>query len=100
MLNRLSPRERFEQRRPDATRCDAEHANGEDEREHPVVPSPRVLGKIVGTEPLPMAFVIRGSVKEETVMDRQENSVLEAGWLLAVPLSIGFAVLIAGLVLG
>lgn len=99
MLNRLSPRERFEQRRPDATQCDAEHANGEDSREHPVVPSPRVLGKIVGTEPLPMAFVIRGSVKEETVMDRQ-NSVLEAGWLLAVPLSIGFAVLIAGLVLG
>lgn len=98
MLNRLSPRERFEQ--VDLTRRDAEHANGEDEREHPVVPSPRVLGKIVGTEPLPMAFVIRGSVKEETVMDRQENSVLEAGWLLAVPLSIGFAVLIAGLVLG
>ncbi len=63
-------------------------------------PSLRVLGKIVGTEPLPMTFVIRGSVKEETVMDRQENSVLEAGWLLAVPLSIGFAVLIAGLVLG
>lgn len=43
---------------------------------------------------------MRGSVKEETVMDRQENSVLEAGWLLAVPLSIGFTVLIAGLVLG
>jgi hypothetical protein len=75
-------------------------ANGEDEREHPVVPISPGPRQIVGTEPLPMTFVIRGSVKEETVMDRQENSVLEAGWLLAVPLSIGFAVLIAGLVLG
>jgi hypothetical protein len=100
MLNRLSPRERFEQRRPDATQCDAADANSEDEREHPVVPISPGPRQIVGTEPLPMTFVIRGSVKEETVMDRQENSVLEAGWLLAVPLSIGFAVLIAGLVLG
>ncbi|WP_287331006.1 hypothetical protein [Mesorhizobium sp.] len=75
-------------------------ANGQGEREAPWCHRRRVVGKSVGTEPLPGAFVMRGSVKEETVMDRQENSVLEAGWLLAVPLSIGFTVLIAGLVLG
>lgn len=32
-------------------------------------------------------------------MNRPENSALEAGWLLAVPFSIGFVVLVAGLVL-
>ncbi|WP_189522603.1 MULTISPECIES: hypothetical protein [unclassified Mesorhizobium] len=78
----------------------AADANGESEREAPWCDRRRVVGKSAGTDPLPRAFVIRGSVKEETVMDRQENSVLEAGWLLAVPLSIGFTVLIAGLVLG
>ncbi|MGX9178359.1 hypothetical protein [Mesorhizobium sp. BHbdii] len=78
----------------------AADANGEGEREALWCHLSGSSAKSVGTDPLPRAFVIRGSVKEETVMDRQENSVLEAGWLLAVPLSIGFAVLIAGLVLG
>lgn len=32
-------------------------------------------------------------------MYRAQNSVLEAGWLLAVPLSLAIAVLLAGLLL-
>lgn len=32
-------------------------------------------------------------------MNHHENSVLEAGWLLAVPFSLAVAVLVAGLVL-
>ncbi len=32
-------------------------------------------------------------------MNRYEDSVLEAGWLLAVPFSLAIAVLVAGLVL-
>ncbi|WP_292310417.1 hypothetical protein [Mesorhizobium sp.] len=78
----------------------AADANGEGEREAPVVRSPPGRRQIRRNRSAPQSFRNQGQRQEETVMDRQENSVLEAGWLLAVPLSIGFTVLIAGLVLG